>query len=74
MPEIPAHPDEWRDERDEWSDRIDEAHPARSGSHEAYSLAMALVGHRHSKAALVALVNYLIVENRKLTQKREETP
>lgn len=52
-----------------WEDRplpedkaIYDAFPTRSGSHEAYVEAMRLVGARHSKGALVALVNWLLVE------------
>jgi hypothetical protein len=56
----------WGDVKDEWSDAIRAAFPTRSGSHEAYAKAMLMVGHRHSKGELVALVNWLLVENEKL--------
>src|ERR1017187_9307219 len=47
----------WEDVKDEWSDQINAAFPTRSGSHDEYALAMRMVGHRHSKGELVALVN-----------------
>jgi hypothetical protein len=54
--------DAWEDVRDEWTPHVDAAHPARdSGSHEEYGVAMRMVGHRHSKWQLVALVNWLLV-------------
>jgi hypothetical protein len=43
-------------------DAIDAAHPTRSGRHDLYEEAMRLVGARHSKGALVALVNWLLTE------------
>ena len=52
---------DWEDVRDQWSDAITAAHPTRSGSHDEYGVAMQMVGHRHSKGALVALVNWLLV-------------
>lgn len=56
---------EWEDVEDEWSAAIGAAHPARSDSHEEYGVAMTMVGHRHSKGALVALVNWLLVMNKR---------
>lgn len=41
---------------------IKAAFPTRSGKHEIYAEAMRLVGAKHSKNALVALVNWLLVE------------
>ena len=52
----------WVDTRDEWSARVNDAHPARSGSHDEYGTAMQMISHRHSKQALVDLVNWLLVE------------
>lgn len=43
-------------------DAIKAAHPTRSGRHDLYEEAMRLVGAKHSKAALVELVNWLLVE------------
>jgi len=64
MSEIPAYPDEWTDERDEWTAEIKASYPTRSGSHDEYATAMRMVGHRHSKGELVALVNWLLVQLR----------
>jgi len=52
---------DWTDVKDEWSAQIREAFPTRSGSHAEYATAMKMVGHRHSKGELVALVNWLLV-------------
>ena len=52
---------EWGDKPDEWTESIHAAHPTRSGSHDEYGVAMQMVGNRHSKAALVLLVNWLLV-------------
>jgi hypothetical protein len=58
----------WEDRPDQWSEEIHDAFPTRSGSHEEYADAMRMVGNRRSKGALVALVNWLLVElNRKHT-------
>ena len=51
----------WADVTDEWSEAIREAFPTRSGSHDEYATAMKMVGNRHSKGKLVALVNWLLV-------------
>jgi hypothetical protein len=51
----------WEDVTDEWTEQIREAFPTRSGSHEHYAEAMRMVGHRHSKGELAALVNWLLV-------------
>ena len=62
MPE-PVSP--WEDVADEWTAAIQTAFPTRSESHDKYGIAMQMVGHRHSKGALVALVNWLLVEQGK---------
>jgi hypothetical protein len=54
--------DEWGDVDDEWTETIRVAHPSRNGAHNAWGVAMQMVGHRHSKGALVALVHWLLVE------------
>lgn len=41
---------------------ISAAHPMRTGRHELYGEAMRLVGARHSKGALVDLVNWLLTD------------
>jgi hypothetical protein len=51
----------WDDRDDEWSEQIEISFPSRSGSHDEYGMAMKMVGNRHSKGALVALVNWLLV-------------
>jgi hypothetical protein len=56
----------WSDVVDEWTTDIEAAFPTRSGSHEEYATAMRMVGHRHSKGELVALVNWLLVERARL--------
>lgn len=40
---------------------IKATHPTRTGRHDLYAEAMRLVGARHSKGALVELVNWLLV-------------
>lgn len=52
----------WEDTADDWTIPIKAAHPTRSGSHDTWAVAMKMVGHRHSKYELVALVNWLLVE------------
>jgi hypothetical protein len=51
----------WEEKTDEYSDAINVAFPTRSGSHAEYAKAMTMVGNRHSKGELVALVNWLLV-------------
>ena len=48
---------------------IDAAHPLRTGKHDLYAEAMRLVGAKHSKGALVELVNWLLY---RLAQEAEE--
>ena len=55
----------WDDVEDRWSPAIDAAFPTRSGSHEEYGIALRMVRNRHSKGALVELVNRLLVERKK---------
>lgn len=51
----------WEDKADEWSESIKAAHPAHNDrTHEQYAIAMKMVGNRHSKQALVALVTWLL--------------
>jgi hypothetical protein len=42
--------------------KIKAAHPTRTGRNDLYTEAMRLVGAKHSKAALVELVNWLLYE------------
>lgn len=52
----------WDDKPDKWTPEIEAAFPTRSGSHEEYQTASEMVGNRHSKHALVSLVNWLLLE------------
>lgn len=54
-------PDDWDDKPDEWTMAIEAAFPTRSNSHDEYATAMKMISTRHSKRALVALVNWLLV-------------
>lgn len=47
-------------------DEIRGAHPNVSGEHETWGEAMRLVGAKRSKGALVGLVNWLLVERKRL--------
>jgi len=58
----------WEDQKDEWTDAIAAVHPSRGDTHPLYAIAMRMVGHRHSKAALVHLVHWLLL----LNQRREK--
>lgn len=51
----------WTDTPDKWTDAIQEAFPTRSSSHDEYQDAQTMVGNRHAKGELVALVNWLLV-------------
>jgi hypothetical protein len=62
---------DWEDVDDEWTEQIKAAHPTRSGSHDEYGIAMRMVGHRHSKGELVALVNWLLVQGGAAADERE---
>lgn len=61
----------WEDQEDEWSKEIEEAHPVVSGSHDTYLKAMKMVENRHSKAALVDLVNWLLVKLERQSQRTD---
>jgi hypothetical protein len=64
----------WEDADDEWTDAIKAAHPTRAGTYDEYAMAMQMVGHRHSKGELVALVTWLLARDRlaKMTQPKDE--
>jgi hypothetical protein len=57
------------DAYDQWTPLIDAVHPMNGGSCEHYTTALEMVGNRHSKYALVELVNWLLIEQAK-TQKQ----
>ena len=67
---VPTSALEWEDVDDEWTAAIKAAHPVRSESHLEYAVAMKMVGHRHSKGELVALVNWLLVERARLQHEK----
>ncbi len=48
------------DKRDIWTPMIEASHPLRTGAHDAYAVAMEMVGNRNSKGALVDLVCWLV--------------
>ncbi len=54
-------PTAWADQPTPEDGPISEAFPTRSGRHDLYQEAMRLVGARHSKGALVSLVNWLLL-------------
>lgn len=51
----------WEDKPIPEDKAIDAAHPVRSGRHDTYAEAMRLVGAKHSKYALIELVNWLLI-------------
>lgn len=60
-----ADPESWLDASLPEDAAIDAAFPTRSGRHDLYAEAMRLVGARRTKGALVALVNWLLLEREK---------
>jgi hypothetical protein len=50
----------WGDQEDEHTEAINAAHPAHSKDYETFDRALAMVGKRHGKYELVALVNWLL--------------
>ena len=62
----------WEDRPDEWTEAIQAAHPARSESHDEYGTAMRMVGNRHGKHELVALVNWLLVSKHKVAKEFQD--
>jgi hypothetical protein len=52
----------WDDKDDDLSAAVLASHPVNSKRHDTYERAMDLVGNRHSKSALVALVNHLLIQ------------
>lgn len=67
-----AEPEEWADRPTPEDEAIGAAFPTRSGSHAQYQEAMRLVGARHSKGALVAMTNWLLLRLDKAIEAREE--
>ena len=52
---------DWGDKEDDMTEAIEASHPVRSGRYKTYERALDLVSNRHSKSALVALVNHLLI-------------
>ena len=56
----------WADKKDKFTDRISAAHPLNCPRdmerHARYALAMEMIHARHSKYALVDLVNWLLTK------------
>lgn len=56
----------WGDKPDQFSDRVRAAHPVMDSAaidrHARYALAMEMIHSRHSKYALVDLVNWLLTK------------
>lgn len=52
----------WGDREDDLTDAIRENHPFRTKRFDIYERAQQLVSNRHSKAALIELVSYLLVQ------------
>ncbi len=58
-------PNQWGDKSDQFSKRVTAAHPTVSEDddrHARYALAMEMIHSRHSKYALVDLVNWLLTK------------
>lgn len=51
---------QWTDKADEWTDEIAAHHPLKTHAYKQWDTAMAMVGARHSKFALVELVCWLL--------------
>jgi hypothetical protein len=51
----------WGDVTDEFTEAINAAHPCETENYEDYAKAHSMVSNRHSKSALVDLVNWLLV-------------
>lgn len=57
-----AQGDAWGDKPDEYTAEIQAAHPMATKDYATYTKAVGMVGNRHSKYALVDLVNWLLVK------------
>lgn len=57
---------------DQWTAAIEAAHPANDGADDSQvNTALEMVSHRHRKWSLVALVNWLLLEQKKTQQQRD---
>jgi hypothetical protein len=68
---VELHSRDWRDRPTPEDEDIDAAHPVNSDRHETYAKAMRLVGDRHSKSSLVAMVNWLLTRVEDLEAKQQ---
>lgn len=59
---------EWGDREDHLSEAIMADHPMTTGDHDTYAEAQQLVSNRHSKSALIHLVNHLLAEIKRLKE------
>jgi hypothetical protein len=60
------------DQKDEWTDEIAAHHPLKTKAYAQWDTAMAMVGARHSKGALVELVCWLLQKSQKPKQEQGE--
>lgn len=61
----------WGDRPDEHTTAIDAAHPLVTKNHGRYARALAMVENRHSKSALVDLVNWLLARGEESSVRTE---
>ncbi len=61
----PIEESPWKDTPDQWSEAIAAAHPTKTKDFATQDIAREMVGNRHSKGALIDLVNWLLVEKQK---------
>lgn len=61
----------WADTPDKWSDEIVAAHPMKTGDHDTRAIANEMVSNRHSKFALIDLVNWLLARIKKCEAERK---
>ena len=59
----------WSDKPDGLTDAVHKAHPVFTKKYDTYTYALELVSNRHSKGALVALVNYLLQQSDEAREK-----
>jgi hypothetical protein len=60
----------WDDEPLPEDKEIEAAHPTRSGKHERFAYAMRMVSAKHSKFALIGLVNWLLARIEEANERR----
>ncbi len=63
----------WTDEPDDLTDAVMASHPFKErGDYKTYCRALELVSNRHSKGALVSLVNYLLRQSQEAVKAERE--